>query len=347
MTEHAVTDQQLSEYEALAAAATPGPWRLWRPGQPAEVIDTEEQSLGRIWQRVDAEFIVAARTAVQPLVAEIRALRSLVQDFLDPDPCSFDHHGHCQTHGWLAEGSCPHSKARQMLGALEPIPSEREAAATLASECTDHAEVILWCADRVRSVDDDPAVRDAADYLHGLSTRAQVDSTPVTDRAAVIRWCAQQIHSMGADGNVERAAEYLDDLAVEAQEAHDEAQAQANLDALADELAAGALQGESVPGSPRCAHCTHSKRDHDGRADHRAKSSPLVAGEPWCHACNTECDYAAAKASGCWCGHPKDRHWSGATNMTFPDGCHDCRGWNGAHAYSQELPWLPEGEETP
>lgn len=43
----------------------------------------------------------------------------------------------------------------------------------------------------------------------------------------------------------------------------------------------------------RCAHCTHPKRDHDGRADHRAKHSPLVAGDPWCHACNARCDYAA------------------------------------------------------
>ncbi|MER6350593.1 hypothetical protein ABT186_01755 [Streptomyces sp. NPDC001634] len=42
----------------------------------------------------------------------------------------------------------------------------------------------------------------------------------------------------------------------------------------------------------RCAHCTHPKSDHDGRADHRAKFSPLVAGEPWCHACNAACDYA-------------------------------------------------------
>jgi len=111
-------------------------------------------------------------------------------------------------------------------------PSEADAAATFARECTDHAAVILWCADRVRWVDNSEAVQDAADYLHDLSTRAQVDATPVTDRAAVIRWCAQQIHSMGGDADVERAAEYLDDLAVEAQEAADEVQAQANLDAL-------------------------------------------------------------------------------------------------------------------
>ncbi|MEU1044016.1 hypothetical protein ABZ400_02515 [Streptomyces sp. NPDC005897] len=101
------------------------------------------------------------------------------------------------------------------------VDSEERAAATLAEECTDHAAVILWCADRVRSVDDTPAVRDAADYLHDLSTRAQVDTTPGTDRPGIIRWCAQQIHSMGGDYDVERAAEYLDDLAVKSEESED------------------------------------------------------------------------------------------------------------------------------
>jgi hypothetical protein len=51
------------------------------------------------------------------------------------------------------------------------------------------------------------------------------------------------------------------------------------------------LAGEAQQ-DERCTRCTHPKRDHDGRADHRAKYSPLVAGEPWCHACNAECDYA-------------------------------------------------------
>ncbi|MFJ2697468.1 hypothetical protein ACIO5Z_14740 [Streptomyces rochei] len=56
-------------------------------------------------------------------------------------------------------------------------------------------------------------------------------------------------------------------------------------------------------------------------------------------------DETATTETGCWCGHPEDRHWTGATAMTFTDGCHDCRGWNGAHVYGQELPWLPEGDE--
>ncbi|MDX2757934.1 hypothetical protein [Streptomyces europaeiscabiei] len=103
-------------------------------------------------------------------------------------------------------------------------PSEQEAAATLARECADHASVILWCADRVRAVDDDPAVQDAADYLNSLSIRAQVDTASTPNRPAIIRECAQSIHSMGSSYAVEKAAEYLDDLATEALWAqHDEA----------------------------------------------------------------------------------------------------------------------------
>lgn len=45
-----------------------------------------------------------------------------------------------------------------------------------------------------------------------------------------------------------------------------------------------------------------------------------------------------AEAGGCWCGHPEDRHFTSEA-MTLPTGCHDCQGWNGAHAYGQDLPW--------
>lgn len=114
-------------------------------------------------------------------------------------------------HNPYSAGPCPQCNGRGTV-------TEQDAAASLARECTDYAAVILWCADRVRSVDASETVQDAADYLHSLSTRAQVDADPDTDRAAVIRWCAQQIHSMGGDAEVERAAEYLDDLATEAAE---------------------------------------------------------------------------------------------------------------------------------
>ncbi|RKN61886.1 hypothetical protein D7231_31950 [Streptomyces klenkii] len=49
--------------------------------------------------------------------------------------------------------------------------------------------------------------------------------------------------------------------------------------------------------APRCAHCRHPRRDHDGRADQRERYSPTIAGGPWCHACNTACDYAPTTAA--------------------------------------------------
>lgn len=50
-------------------------------------------------------------------------------------------------------------------------------------------------------------------------------------------------------------------------------------------------------------------------------------------------DDTTGAPAGCWCGHPEHRHYTGNTRMTFPDGCKDCRGWDGAHTYGQEPPW--------
>jgi hypothetical protein len=85
----------------------------------------------------------------------------------------------------------------------------------------------------------------------------------------------------------------------------------------------------------RCANpdCGHTKRDHSGRADHRAHHAPLVAGEPWCHACNAECDYAPPAAAGVapaadqtdgpFCGsehavHPRHRYMRGRKVYNCP-----------------------------
>jgi hypothetical protein len=36
------------------------------------------------------------------------------------DECrQFDHHGWCQTHGWLRDGGCPHARAQELLAALD------------------------------------------------------------------------------------------------------------------------------------------------------------------------------------------------------------------------------------
>lgn len=72
-----MTEQELADLDALAAAATPGPW---------EQIDSRAYSSGTGLQvclcnetDADAAFIAAARTAVPALVAEVRRLQRYEQ----------------------------------------------------------------------------------------------------------------------------------------------------------------------------------------------------------------------------------------------------------------------------
>lgn len=51
---------------------------------------------------------------------------NLLKDLTDPDDCSLDHHGYCQTHGWLQEGLCPHFRAKMFLQALSSEGEGRE-----------------------------------------------------------------------------------------------------------------------------------------------------------------------------------------------------------------------------
>ena len=47
---------------------------------------------------------------------EILQLRILLKDLVDDDPCTFDHHGYCQAHGWMSTDSlCPHARAKYYL----------------------------------------------------------------------------------------------------------------------------------------------------------------------------------------------------------------------------------------
>jgi hypothetical protein len=68
--------RRIEEIEGLVSRATRGPWRLHRAGAPAEVIDPEGLSLGRIWTRPDAELIVQAPAVLTELLAEVRRARS-------------------------------------------------------------------------------------------------------------------------------------------------------------------------------------------------------------------------------------------------------------------------------
>jgi len=58
------------------------------------------------------------------LVEENERLREIIHllEETEPDECSFDHHGYCQAHGWMAtEPRCPHVLANE---ALSSSPTE-------------------------------------------------------------------------------------------------------------------------------------------------------------------------------------------------------------------------------
>lgn len=99
-------------------------------------------------------------------------------------------------------------------------------------------------------------------------------------------------------------AEVADRLAVDAEQGDKEGltriyrrSAAKQVREWSEELRCMADETQQQP-TERCAHCAHPKSDHDGRTDHRAHHSPLVAGEPWCHACDSACDYAATRHKG-------------------------------------------------
>jgi hypothetical protein len=53
-------------------------------------------------------------TPAEPTTAE---LLELLADFVDPDPCSYDHHGYCQAHWWFeTDPACPHARAKALIG---------------------------------------------------------------------------------------------------------------------------------------------------------------------------------------------------------------------------------------
>lgn len=67
-------------------------------------------------QRNEARAVLAALAAAGRLLTP--DLRDLLSDLTDfgVDPCRYDHHGHCQEHGWMAtEPPCPYARAKKLL----------------------------------------------------------------------------------------------------------------------------------------------------------------------------------------------------------------------------------------
>jgi hypothetical protein len=70
-----MTEQELQAIEALAAAATPGPWTVVDEDYlKPTIIGGDNVGDGYVIRSADAAFIAAARTDVPALVAEVRRL---------------------------------------------------------------------------------------------------------------------------------------------------------------------------------------------------------------------------------------------------------------------------------
>ena len=78
--EGAMTEEQLGQLEALADAATPGPWAVDNDTDKRAMIATREAGPIAGMFRRDADFAAASREAVPALVAEVRRLRALVRE---------------------------------------------------------------------------------------------------------------------------------------------------------------------------------------------------------------------------------------------------------------------------
>lgn len=59
-------------------------------------------------------------SALKESHANAATARQIIEELTDPDPCSFDHHGDCQAHGFFdlsSENPCGHAKAKRFLAA--------------------------------------------------------------------------------------------------------------------------------------------------------------------------------------------------------------------------------------
>ncbi len=101
-----ISDDDLLEYERLAAQATPGPWENDGNGvgrtldrDPWHVIVVGTETVGSAYMQHDilvllsddAAFIAAARSAVPAMAEEIRRLRAIVADLAVADTVVHEH----------------------------------------------------------------------------------------------------------------------------------------------------------------------------------------------------------------------------------------------------------------
>lgn len=75
-----ITQEQLEQWKALAAAATPGPWSVGPWGNGVKAGNEYVANCGADNYRADADFIATARAAVPALVLELEAANRRVAE---------------------------------------------------------------------------------------------------------------------------------------------------------------------------------------------------------------------------------------------------------------------------
>lgn len=124
---------RLDEIRAREQAATEGHWGTYYDGKGTYTVEAQPRLIpgqgnvnagtvatlvgehGDDQTYANARFVARARQDVQFLLDLVAELGSLVQDLADPELCSLDHHGYCQTHGWTAtDPACPDRRAQAL-----------------------------------------------------------------------------------------------------------------------------------------------------------------------------------------------------------------------------------------
>lgn len=108
------------------SCTTPSQYALDRGAGPGVVIDENyrgpDHLSPREWMSAGAPrdlgegLLVCGFCAGDAWVWGEVDITEMLEDLTDPDPCTFDHHGYCQAHGWLRDDRpCPHARAKALL----------------------------------------------------------------------------------------------------------------------------------------------------------------------------------------------------------------------------------------
>ena len=74
-----ITPEELERLDALAEAATPGPWRVRLYNGELQVVDSDNDVIVTGEDGLELDLIAAAITALPALVAEVRRLREGIE----------------------------------------------------------------------------------------------------------------------------------------------------------------------------------------------------------------------------------------------------------------------------